>query len=226
MKEGHITFKFKSESDYDTVKIPGESIAIKDLKTIIAIQRKLGHDAQKELVIYDSKDNTKGKDDNSSLEYSIETQRISANSIVMVERRLAMPSAAIMMSSKSDTPKCPVCAGEQRLILAAPCCGQKMCGFCKFEFLILGLENGPNCQHCGKSRIRAMKYQVGHSSWNQGSGGNGGNPIPSVNQNEMLKILNESRYFIIKSLNQENIMMAKTNCEWATTLNNQVFLLC
>ena len=42
MKEGHITFKFKSESDYDTVKIPGESIAIKDLKNLVAQQRKLG----------------------------------------------------------------------------------------------------------------------------------------------------------------------------------------
>lgn len=59
-----------------------------------------------------------------------ETQRISANSIVVVERRLAMPSAAIMISSKAETPKCPVCNGEQRLILAAPCCGGKMCGFC------------------------------------------------------------------------------------------------
>lgn len=43
MKESHITFKFKSENDYDTLKIPGESISVKDLKNLVGLQRKLGN---------------------------------------------------------------------------------------------------------------------------------------------------------------------------------------
>lgn len=42
MKEGHISFKFKSENKLDTVKFHGESIFIKDLKVLIAEARKLG----------------------------------------------------------------------------------------------------------------------------------------------------------------------------------------
>jgi len=42
MKEGHISFKFKSENKLDTVKFHGESIFIKDLKGLIAEARKLG----------------------------------------------------------------------------------------------------------------------------------------------------------------------------------------
>ena len=42
MKEGHITFKFKSENQFDTVKFFGESIILKELKNLIATNRKLG----------------------------------------------------------------------------------------------------------------------------------------------------------------------------------------
>lgn len=47
MKEGHISFKFKSENIMDTVPICGESISVKDLKEEIAKKRNLGRTNEK-----------------------------------------------------------------------------------------------------------------------------------------------------------------------------------
>lgn len=41
MKEGHISFKFKSENKMDTVKFFGESVSVKELKQLIAGSRNL-----------------------------------------------------------------------------------------------------------------------------------------------------------------------------------------
>lgn len=49
MKEGHISFKFKSENIMDTVPICGESISVKDLKEEIAKKRNLGLANEKEM---------------------------------------------------------------------------------------------------------------------------------------------------------------------------------
>ena len=49
--------------------------------------------------------------------------------------------------------------------------------------------------------------------------------IQNLSLTELEQILLNSKYFVIKSVNQENIMIARQYSEWATTVTNQVITI-
>ena len=161
-----------------------------------------------------------------SAEYSNESERIPAGTELILVR--AARGAATLPSKIQNIPdllKCKKCNSVNDKLLKTTCCNNHICEKCSHEIPSYNLcpfckkageyKEDPEFNQWKKDVMRIMEKETGATSTYPDDIG------PS---DPLYNFLIDPRFFIIKSVNKENIDIAQQKNLWATTIHNQTKL--
>lgn len=204
MKEGIITYKFKSEKDFDSIKFFGESIALSDLRRMIEEKRIRYKEVEggKKRESYE----LKFYDGNSLKKYLDDVDQVPSNSQLIVQR-------------------VPANATEYNLNFSAEPSFQFDDGPKSDSFFFIDLaKRNPNLISKGFNDIPTHFQSQNYNNQRRFPGipigsstdfdrvmemQRGANVEAKYTTRELLDILSSARFFIIKSNSQENINLSR-----------------
>ncbi|KAL4438944.1 hypothetical protein ABPG74_016664 [Tetrahymena malaccensis] len=190
---GDIIYQLLSENKKYRISIEGQIILVSELKKRIC--QELGH--KEELCIYSS-DQQREYQDN---------ERIPAHTSVLVERKQNSMNTNF---TNNKFLKCDKCQGQNPQ--KTQCCQKKICKTCKDE----SKRNG-KCIFCGMTQQQTDKQMQMKNEQLRKIKEN----LNLPSDKEYQSLLENARFFFIRSCNQENITFALHQSIWATTQKNE-----